>query len=411
MNNNIFFYFFFFLTLTGVSNSCTERSSNANRIYFTINPKDRKIVIPVQLNDSTTANMAFDTGWGDQAISLDSTFVATHPYLVPNECPDTLQGGTAWTDYRVLSLKYNSPITVKIGNASLDYNGIDVFNCKKALQTEDSEGIFNIPGTDTAHVWEWNFEHNYLKIYRTEDFQMPENCFLYPLNRENCYPFVIPVSMQIKCADGDTIIINDTRCTIDMALPADLALVHPSQKELEFFDRREDAIWTQFVDGYTRRYTVSATIFDNFVIDSLRIYTYSNPYEKVRSKSLIGLNFLRRFNVFFDMKNHQVGFQPIKNFRRIVNPNSRRFHISAFPNSEGKFIVTVVADYKANYYKTAGLQVGDEIVEINGKPLRSITREENIEFHKKDTLVYNIIRNGKPLKILIPIDKNEQQGD
>jgi hypothetical protein len=394
-----------------VCNSCTERLNNGNRVYFTINPEDRKIVIPLQLNDSTTANMAFDTGWKDQAIFLDSTFVATHPYLVPDERPDTSQIGSAWADYGVLNLMYKIPTPVKIGNTSLVYNGIQVFNWERALQTENSEGIFNMPDTDTAHVWEWNFEHNYLEIYRAEDFQMPENCFLYPLSRENCYPFVIPISIQIKCGDGDTITINDTCCIIDMGLPGDLALVHPNQKELEFFNGREDAVLTQSEDGYSQYSTVSATIFDNFVIDSLRIYTYSNPHEAIRSKSLIGLNLLKRSNVFFDMKNHQVGFQPIKNFRRIVNPNSRRFHFYAPQTPEGKFIVTVIANNKDNYYKTAGLQEGDEIVAVNGKLIKDVIAEKHNEFHKQDSLVYDIIRNGEALKIVIPVNKYEVQGD
>jgi hypothetical protein len=48
---------------------------------------------------------------------------------------------------------------------------------------------------------------------------------------------------------------------------------------------------------------------------------------------------------------------------------------------------------------------------VNGKPYKDVTYEEKQEFYKKDTLVYNIIRNGKPVQIVVPVDKTERQGE
>jgi hypothetical protein len=400
MKNRIFFYLIF----ASVLSSCAE---NSNRVYFNINPEDRKIVIPVQISDSIIVSLAFDTGWNDRAIFLDSSFIASHPSLVPDAFPDTSQVGSSWADYKVLNLAYNTPKTVKIGNTSLSYNGVQILNWKKALQTNDSEGILNIPQDDTTHVWEWNFEHNYLEIHPVENFQMPKNCFLFPMLERGTNPF-IQIPLQIQCTNGDTLTINRS-FFVDMGMPWDIAIMYPG-KEWEFFDQRDDAIWTSYMNGYFRHYTVNATLFDNIAMDSIRIYTFDNPYS-VNSKYLIGINFLKRFNVFIDRKNWQMGLQPIKNFQRIVNPLGRRFHFSAPPNQEGKFIVTKVADYKGNYYKTAGLQEGDEIVAINDKLFKDISYKERSEFHKKDTLILDIIRDGKPIKIVVPVDKNEEQGD
>ena len=109
------------------------------------------------------------------------------------------------------------------------------------------------------------------------------------------------------------------------------------------------------------------------------------------------------------MKNRQVGLLPINNFQRVVNPNHRRFHYSTYQTPGGKYIVKIVADYKENYFKIAGLKAGDEIVSINGIPQKNITRDDFSEFYKKDILTYDIIRNGKALRLLIPIDKTEKQ--
>jgi len=184
----------------------------------------------------------------------------------------------------------------------------------------------------------------------------------------------------------------------------DVALIYP--KESEFFNKNEDVVWTQHVSWYNRRYTVKAKLFDNFVIDSLRIYIFDKSAFPAGT-CLIGLNFLKRFNVFFDLKNKHIGLQPIKNFQRIVNPLSRRVHYLAEQNSKGQYIITFIADYKKNFYKTAGLQTGDEIKEINGVPLKKL----NFMISEQDTLVYDIIRQGKSMKIVVPVNKNEEQGE
>ena len=133
-------------------------------------------------------------------------------------------------------------------------------------------------------------------------------------------------------------------------------------------------MWLSNLGRYVRYYTATATLFDGLKMDSLRIYTldYKN---QVHHPYLIGLNFLKRFNCFFDMKNRRLGLQPLRRFKRRINPLYCRFHYSTQKNKEGRFIVDCVGDYKENYYKTAGLKVGDEIVSIQGFPYGEITLE------------------------------------
>lgn len=59
----------------------------------------------------------------------------------------------------------------------------------------------------------------------------------------------------------------------------------------------------------------------------------------------------------------------------------------------------------------AGLLEGDEIVAINEIPIKMITIEENTKLNWRDTLVYDIVRQGKSYKIPVVIDKEEVQGD
>jgi len=243
--------------------TASRNNPNSNRVYFNIDPEDRKIVIPVQFNDSVTGNMVFDSGW------------------------------------------YNSSIF------------------------------------------------------------------------------------------------------IDFGMPQDFVIMHPNKKESDYFSKKENAVWTtNNSHGYKNSYSVTATLFDKFQVDSLRIYFFDEPTQKrMGSDYLIGLNFLKRFNVFFDMKNKQIGFQPIKNFQRIVNPTHRRFYISKHETGDGKFIVDIVADYKENPYKKAGIQKGDEIISYNGFLIKNITEKEQIELDKQDTLTIGIMRNNQPMQLIVPRGK------
>ena len=74
-------------------------------------------------------------------------------------------------------------------------------------------------------------------------------------------------------------------------------------------------------------------------------------------------------------------------------------------------IITKIADYESNYIKKAGLLEGDEIIAINEITIKMIYMEEDAELSRQDTLVYDIVRQGKSYKIPVVIDRNEVQGD
>ena len=141
---------------------------------------------------------------------------------------------------------------------------------------------------------------------------------------------------------------------------------------------------------------------------NLRNNIYSIAFGRTTEKLML---FLKRFNVFFDMKSQRLGLQPINNYKRVVNPRKKRFHMSSRMNSHGKIIITKIADYEGNYVKKSGLLEGDEIIAINEIPIKMISLEEDAELSRQDTLIYDIVRQGKSYKIPVVIDKKEVQGD
>lgn len=381
---------------------------NSNRVYFSIDPEDRKIVIPVHLSDSITANMVFDTGAFLGTFILDSAWILKHPSYVPSDIiPDTVSAGSSWSNYGMHALKYKDYYrTIKLGNEFLYYDRLLTFNWKYHMGTK-TDGLFNIPENDTTHVWEFNFENNYLEIHPVSSFIMPQDCFMLNIEKNEYYPFTVNIPMYIKSTDGDTLSMN-YQYFFDSGASDDIGFFY--NYEPKFFKNRKDVVWTETPYGYKYHSTVTATLFDSLTLDSLRIYTFSRLSNE-HAKCLIGLNFFKRFNVFFDLQKQKIGLQPIKNFQRLVNPNYKRFFYWSIRNSEGKNNIVFIADYKENYFKSAGLQVGDELVMINNILVEKLTREQRYKFFDMDTLFYDIIREGKPLKILIPVDKNFMHGD
>ena len=412
MKKNLLFTLSYLAVFAGIHTSCieTEKEESDNKVSFNINPNDRKIVLPVLINDSITVDLAFDSGANLGTLILDSTLCTRYPSIKENSLLYTiLHGGSSWSEMSIPISVYKFPPKVRIGNSDLDYTHMTTYNWKWYFNTDDSKGMFNIPQNDTEHVWEINFENNYMEIHPAEEFKMPEDCFVAHLiiNEKGSCPFKIELPIKIVGADGNTLTFNREYC-IDTGMAWDIALMHQAE-ELDFFNKQKDAIWTGYRHSYHRYYTVSATFFGHFPINSLRIYTFNYP-NSVGTNYLIGQNFLKRFNVFFNLKDRLIGLQPIKNFQRIVDPLAKRFHFSISQKQDGKIIVREVADYEKNYYKTAGLQEGDEILSVNNKPFKEAKKDIR-NFHEQDTLVYDIIRKGKPLKIVVPIDKNEVQGD
>ncbi len=411
MQKKILFAYFIvlFLLIISICQSCGQVSSK--EVYFTINPMDRKIVLPIIINDSITVDLAFDSGASLGTLILDSTFCAQYPRVKHNASLDTvLYGGSSWSGISIPKYFYKNSSKVKLGNSYLNYTLIQTYNWKWYFNTDDSKGMFNIPRNDTINVWELNFENNYLTIHEAEKFTIPDDCFVAPLilSDDGACPFSIELPMKIVAASGDTLTINRKYC-IDTGMPWDIALMHRAPEQ-DFFNEQKDAVWTGYLNSYHRYYTVSATLFDNFYIDSLRIYTFNYP-NSIRENYLIGQNFLKRFNVYFDLKAQLIGLQPINNFQRIIDPLARRFHFSVYQTHDDRTVVKEIADYAKNYYKTAGLKKDDEILSVNNKPFNKITPNEIQKLHKKDTLVFTIIRNGKPIEIVVQIDKNEVQGD
>src|SRR5665647_2137582 len=141
MKKKVLLYSLVTLILGSIIGNCfaTEKS---NRVYFKINPEDRKILLPVVLNDSVLAKLEFDTGG---SFILDSTFCKTHPNITLNNTPKIKQqSGVGWTTQRTTSLIFKTAPKITIGNTELKrIEHMEIWDWKSYMHTTNSDGMFN----------------------------------------------------------------------------------------------------------------------------------------------------------------------------------------------------------------------------------------------------------------------------
>ncbi len=92
------------------------------------------------------------------------------------------------------------------------------------------------------------------------------------------------------------------------------------------------------------------------------------PGSMVESTGLIGLNLLRHYGMTFRYSAGELRLKPLGTVQDLTRTSTAGIHFDA-----GEKILSVVPDGPAD---KAGLRAGDEVLEIAGHPLKTMTREE-----------------------------------
>ena len=406
--------------LLAVSQSSCDTADKVNGKYVTFEFSDEfpRLLIPVTLQDSIPAKLVLDTGIGGTPF-LDSALVSQHPSLTPEDMPSREDvSSSAWNPtYTTKSTSYYAPLKLKLGESPMDFGNWGVGNYRKLVNENDADGVTGIPSADSTKVWGLNFENNYITIEEADSFEMPKGYMVFPMNVVT-YPaegmtFHVNLPLKVQTSDGDTVTIYrdffvDTGAWNDIILMSEVS-------ELAFFDNKKDAVWiaTPYNGLYTRNHEVKVSLGE-YEDDSFRVTTYDHKHKTtVSSRYLIGLNFLKHFNVYFDFQRKVMGLKPIPNYERIIDKHARRYHMGfnmEIITKQQRFIVETIADNKENNYYTAGLRVGDEIISANGILLKDLTPEQKETLYQGDYIRFKIIRDGKNMEIPVPVNKNEPIG-
>ena len=408
------------ILLLAVSHNSCDIANTVNEKYVTFEFNDEypNLVIPVTLQDSISAKLIFDTGWG--ILTLDSALVSQFPSLTPKDVSSQEYSvGSNWNpaSARECTLYFDQEfetLNLKLDNNPMYFGYWIVGNVYNILGAKDVNGIMGIPSADSTKVWGFNFEHKYITIQEADSFEMPKEFMLFPMkvvtNPHVAMTINVNLPLKIQTSDGDTTTLYrdffiDTGAWNDIILTSEAS-------ELAFFDTKKDAVWIATSKGlYTRNHAVKISIGD-YEDNSFRVTTYGHK-TKVANRYLIGLNFLKHFNVYFDFQRKVMGLKPIPHFERTIDKHARRYHMGfnmETMNKQQRFIIETIADNKENTYYTAGLRVGDEIISANGILWKNVTPEQREAMYQGDSIQFKIIRDNENMEISVPIDKNEPIG-
>jgi hypothetical protein len=380
--------------------SAMRDAQHKNRLYFSIDSLGYGIIIPLQINDSITVNLLFDTGAGADIV-LDSAFVVTNELLQNTHYEKGTKDYPLGKLDNIPTLIYHTSLPVKLGETMVYYSTLEV--CRIPWNRNSTvNGFFSIPRTDTTHVWELNFEDNYIEVHDADHFRMPQECIVVPVLNSAAH-YLIQMPLQIVY--GNDTLRSNYSYLIDTANPYSELLWISFVPEMEVLSEHEDyRMYTHAGFARWKNAPVKATVWDRLTIDTLETYFF--PVSQEYGYHNIGLNFLKRFNVFFDLKNQQIGLQPIA-YKRLeaAHEGTTYYFVDTTPTPDGYYRINYMPEFKKNYYQAAGLRVDDEIVLWNGHPYSDILHGK-ITTDAEDSVVYNIFRDGQPMQIVvhIPVD-------
>jgi hypothetical protein len=405
----LFILFLFACSCTGNQSILTTvEMQYPNRLYFRIDSVTQHIIVPVQVSDTVVARLVFDTDHWPEMI-LDSSFFFSHHLMAGMPFTELMHSLPVMKQFNIKSFRYDTTQHFSVGQTAVDFHRIDVMPVK--ILDESIDGFFNIPEKDSAHVWELNFKESYLEVHTSDTFHMPEGCIILPiLGQPDAYAPGYCIKMPLQLVFGKDTLTSDYLYRIDTGMLYELLLSYPSE-EITYLYNHPDNTWYAGNSNDNKRWLnmAKAKAWNHFEMDTLAVLSMMNDY--IMSYKYIGLPFLRRFNVFFDMKSRQVGLQPI---RYADSRNALRglyFCVDTALTGEGAYRINFMRNTKDNYYQAAGLSLYDEIVSVNDVAYKEVVQRKvkiGDIIAKSDTLSFEIFRDGQSTEVVVPIPEDKR---
>ena len=372
--------------------SCAQEIQK-EKIPFTFTPERKLMSVPVTIQ-GVQGNLLFDTG--AYVLGLDTTFAAKiAPYDSIRQQRKAYFGSDYAIGYKSLGNSYEGLLNVEIGSRSLGVEKFRVGDFRELLQIPEFDGLMGIPDSDSLNVWEVNFEENYISIIPADSFQIDEKILTLPLRLDE-YGFTfttLPVTIRTK---QGVEVKSEEEYLIDTGSYTDILFLNNTEEAKKLNTKNDSAYWLHDYHFWEGEINVCGRV----KLDSARVYVYDFPLSN--SKRSLGMNFFKRFNVFFDMKNMQLHLKPIKKKFERIKWMKQPWGTHKTVWKDDKLIIDNICDYQDNPAVKGGFQVGDEVVSINGIKLDSEYSEEDWKkLSQEEIWNYVIKRNGKMLNLTL----------
>ncbi len=380
--------------------SCAQEIQK-EKIPFTFTPERKLMSVPVTIQ-GVQGNLLFDTG--AYVLGLDTTFAAKiAPYDSIRQQRKAYFGSDYAIEYKSLGNSYEGLLNVEIGSRSLGVEKFRVGDFHDFLQIPEFDGVFRPGDFDSLYVWEVNYEENYLSITDADSFQIDGDFLTLPLRLDENGWIYTTLPITIRTNQGVEV-KSEEEYLIDTGNYADIQFLNDTEETQTLNTKNDSAYWLHEYHFWDAEISVCNRV----KLDSARVYVHDYP---LSNKRTLGLNFFKRFNVFFNLKNNQLYLKPIKKFERIIR-GKQPWGTHKTVWKDDKLIIDNICDYQDNPAVKGGFQVGDEVVSINGIKLDSEYSEEDWKkLSQEEIWNYVVKRDGKLLNLTLRRNLNKQIED
>lgn len=358
------------------------------------------VVIKARINDSSVLNLILDSGIRNTIITeLMPGDRITLNYSNVKE----LMGLGGGEHIEAYASNYN---TLKIGKLKLDYKTVyvlktDVFNLSKHTGTK----INGLVGIDffQDYAVEIDYTRKRVRFLESKSFDIPKGYGMLPVTIETQKMFV-----DLTVIESDTI-RKTAKMMIDTGAELNAWFQTSTKGSVQVPSKWIRGTIGEGLNGLiTGKYGHLPQIcFGEFCLKNPIVSfpdssTINGIIATSKRDGTIGCQLLSRFNTIFDYKDKKIYFKPNENFN-----NKYSYNIAGIEIVQMTPYVTIseVLDVWANSpAQIAGVQKGDQIIEINGTKAFEMTVSEIrkiFETPSKSKMFLRLMRGEKEIQVEI----------
>jgi len=335
------------------------------------------------INDTIESNIIYDTGAADM-FGVDSVWLS-HSQWAPQRLGYANAGGGAG---RTLVRLILDGAKVNLGSVKEQYNFVPVFQLRDVVDCH-IDGIMGIKNID-KYPFEINFEHNYLKQYKSG---MPNtNGYVkLPIRYENNRILIqAATSVGGKTIKGWYLMDTGSGSTVDFTtqttnqyhlddIPGKRYITDVLQMGLG--DKKQEAVVDMLSDWI---------VIGNDTISG-RPISYipegTGAFDKASYMGVIGNTIWSKYNIIIDAKNQTLYLRRFKP-QNPLNPSYGYSFRNRTDIGRGWIVSSLERNCDA---ANAGMALGDTIITVNGRNVKDYTWEEEYYIDEQPTQILEII--------------------
>jgi hypothetical protein len=310
--------------------------------------------LTLSINDTIPATLLFDTG-ASASWALWENFATAH--RMPFDA-EKIRPRPDDNSRRATRLK--EPLLVRLGATDLGHSMSLVMS--NYISSSAGDGIFSPDYRTDKRIWELNFEHGYARIHERDT--IPPHALAFPLTYNEAagiHP-LIEIHLTLVGKAGETFPLGNRRYILDTGTPLTVAFIRDFEKLAPFVKDQPSA---------DNDFVTKGVLFNDRMLPTGRFTFWKGTPAHLYPADVagaLGVDFLKHFNVFLDLKHQRVYLQPHdRQWTRMQYSNLGCYFVRS---ADGQLRVGRV--YQDSPAYQAGFRGAERIVGIDGVPSERI---------------------------------------